>query len=72
MIELQRIENPRFANATGTLIDMDVTTKEFGKCPCTFHIDDKVAYKYEGNLVTNGNIFEMAVKGDFGPIKPFS
>lgn len=71
MIEIQSIENPRFANKTGTLIDMDVTTDQFGKCPCTFHIDDDVAYKYKGKVVTNGGIFEMAVKGDFGAIKPF-
>ena len=68
MLTLITIARPRFAAADGSMIDVDLTTLEFGTIPCTLDAEDRVTYRLDGEAVTNGDLFARARDGAFGPV----
>lgn len=63
-MEIFEINNVRYVNESGTMINMDLTTDRFGIIPFTASPDDVEEHGRQ--------LFARAKAGEFGPVAPFT
>ena len=65
---ITNVANPVYSVADNSMIDVKLTTAEFGIIPCSLHPADATIYALNGAAITNREMFTAAAAGQYGAV----